>query len=59
MGQHVDVNRQQVVVAIFPEGEPLNLGGGAKWGTKIEFLGVGPLRPAGRPGSGSCVSEGD
>jgi hypothetical protein len=55
---YVDVHRQQVV-AIFPEGEPLNLGGGAKWGTKVEFLGIGPLRPAGGLDSGSCVSEGD
>jgi hypothetical protein len=55
---HVDVNRQQVV-AIFPEGEPPNVSGGAKWGTRIEFLGVGPLSPAGGPDSGSCVSEGD
>jgi hypothetical protein len=46
-------------VAIFPEGEPPNLGGGAKWGTKLEFVGIGPLRPAGGPDSGSCVSEGD
>jgi hypothetical protein len=55
---HVDVNRGQVV-AIFPEGEPSNLSEGRKWGTKIEFLGIGPLHPAGGPDTGSCVSEGD